>query len=154
MFHSRLSAILTIAGVLAVGSAAVTNCYGRGSVGGPPPTTTTTTAPIARSFGFFPTFGGPGTPVMAHGTGCVGAHPEAIIALTANADPTTVLAQGAGFPDASGNWQTDLQTPWNVTNGGAYSITATCYAPYPTAVVFVYGSEPFTGAPPDCPPAC
>jgi hypothetical protein len=147
-----MSAILIIAGVLAVGSAAVTNCYG-GPVG-PPPTTTTTTAPIAPTSFISPEVAGPDTPMVASGTGCVGTNPEVRLVVTPQADPTTVVAGGTAVPDASGNWQANFYLPpTGITNGTRYAMTATCYDPYPT-VVFVYGSTSFLGGPEGCPPFC
>jgi hypothetical protein len=148
-----MAAILTIAGVLAVGSAAVTNCYGGGSVG-PAPTTTTTTAPPPLSVGVFPEVAGPDTMMRADGTGCVGTNPEVRFVVTPQADPATVIADGNAVPDASGNWQEYFSLPpVGITNGTWYSMTATCYDPYPT-VVFVYPSRTFLGGPEGCPPNC
>jgi hypothetical protein len=119
--------------------------------------TTTTTTPIGRTFQVFPEGGGPGTPIVVTGTGCLGGTtPRVDVTFAAAADPGTVLAAGGAFPDANGNWMAIVQTP-DVTVGIEYLVAASCVdaATFPPTVLFDYGTPvPFIGAPPDCPPAC
>ena len=89
------------------------------------------------------------------GWGCTDTMPEVEITFTAAENPDTVLATASAPVDANGDWSTFLQIP-EVTDGAGYLITPSCLDGDTLApqVLFVYASEGFIGARPDCPPAC
>jgi hypothetical protein len=138
MFQTRVSAILTIAGVLAVGSAAVTDCYGGG---------TTNNRLLAPS-------GAPhGTDEPVSGTGClsIAGHPEVFLATAA--DPSTRLTQAVGGVEAGGpgDWTAILTIPQTLAPGSGYIIGAQCWGdgtaqglPGQQVLYFAYTSAPFT----------
>jgi len=151
MFRSRLFTIVTFAGVLAFGAAAITQC-GPGSSGPPPTTTTTTTVPQGQ-VALTPSDGVAGTVVSVRGSGCVSdaGHVEVFLATTeapstrlAESDTVVVNAQ-------PGNWGVELTIPQSTASGSDYVITAQCWGdgtPFghggQQVLYFAYDPHPFT----------
>jgi hypothetical protein len=145
---------LTFAGVLALGAAALTNCYGGWTVGDPPPTTTTTPTTLPQGqIGVAPTDGPIGTVVNVLGSNCVSdaGHIEVFLATTE--DPTTRLTQSGVVADARppGNWSVALTVPAGVAPGSDDLVEAQCWSdgtpfghPGQQVLYFAYTSQPFT----------
>jgi len=156
MFRSRMSAILAIAAVLAIGSAAVTSCYHPGPPTNPPPTTTTTSTSFVPTMGqltIAPSDGAPGTIVSVQGSNCISQAGHVEVFLATTEAPTTRLVQvvtGAQPPGFPGDWSTALTVP-QVVGGSDYLIEAQCWGdgtgfghPGVQVVYFNYNSSPFT----------
>jgi hypothetical protein len=152
----KIGTLLAFAGVLILGSAALSTCYGGTVLGGPPPTTTTTIPQLGGPLSVFPMFGGPATPVTVSSSGCFGTSPHVTIGFYDGQPPGTLLSGAGAVIDASGNWRGSVEVPANVVDGGAYSITATCTdtSTTPPTLLYTYGPVGFTGAKPGCPPTC
>ena len=154
MRRSRFLTVVTLAGVLAFGTAALTRCGPGGS--GPPPTSTTTTTAISlppRQLIVAPTDGPAGAIVSAQGTGCLSdaGHIEVFLATTEN--PTTRLVESDAIAQSTepGSWSVELTIPQGVAPGSDYVIEAQCWGdgtpfghPGQQVEYFAYDSQPFT----------
>ena len=167
MLRSRLFTVLTFAGVLAFGAAAMSNCYGGGTMGNPAPTTTTaatsstvrttTTTAVSSSDGpstiVTPSDATAGAIVNVQGSGCssIAGHIEVFLATIE--DPITRLAESdsGAQNNLPGDWSVGLTIPQSVAPASDYLVEAECWGDgywqgYPGQQVeyFAYAAHPFT----------
>ena len=157
MFRSRLFTVVAIAGVLAFGTAALTQCSpGIDPTKLPPPSTTTTTTrvpPIQGQLTVAPSDGAGGAVISVQGSGCISdaGHVEVFLATAENPSARLVEVQTGVVSAPPGDWSVDLTIPEATAPGSDYLIEAQCWGdgtPFGLGGMqveyFAYNAEPFT----------